>query len=147
MMRFLKSSAILIGLAVFTLACQDVSATGRHSEEPDSEPTLEEAKTVVMKELKTDAYSMRNQTKTAIRDLASREKVALNAIKPVRVESVTWQDGSLGCPKKGMSYTQAQVPGVLIVLSVDSEEHEYHAANGGAPAYCAKSKSPVEDIE
>ena len=33
---------------------------------------------------------------------------------------MTWTDGSLGCPQKGMSYTQALVEGELLLLRVDA---------------------------
>jgi hypothetical protein len=50
---------------------------------------------------------------------------------------VTWSDGSIGCPQKGMSYTQATVPGELLMLRVDSALFQYHARTGGSFAYCA----------
>lgn len=51
-------------------------------------------------------------------------------------EQVTWSDGSLGCPQPGMAYTQALVPGYRIVLQVDGETLNYHAALRGAPSFC-----------
>lgn len=41
-------------------------------------------------------------------------------------ESVTWNDGSLGCPMPGKSYTQAIVPGFLIWLQAEGKIFEVH---------------------
>ena len=40
---------------------------------------------------------------------------------------VTWNDGSLGCPQKGMGYTQALVEGELLLLQTDTGLFQYHA--------------------
>ena len=50
---------------------------------------------------------------------------------------MTWNDGSLGCPTKGMSYTQALVEGELLMLRTDTGLFQYHASAGGPFAYCA----------
>jgi hypothetical protein len=50
---------------------------------------------------------------------------------------VTWNDGSLGCPKKGMSYTQALVEGELLLLRTETGLFQYNAKTRGPFAYCA----------
>ena len=47
-------------------------------------------------------------------DAAQRADVAAGAVKILAVESVTWADGSLGCPEPGMMYTQALVRGYRV---------------------------------
>lgn len=74
-------------------------------------------------------------------DLASRLGVPVDDVEVVSVEEVTWPDGSLGCPRPGMSYTQALVDGLRIVLAVDGVTHHYHAGSGGQPFHCP-SPSP-----
>jgi hypothetical protein len=54
---------------------------------------------------------------------------------------VTFSDGSLGCPKEGMSYTQAQVEGEVLLLRVGTGLFQYHAAGDGPFAYCANPSS------
>lgn len=54
----------------------------------------------------------------------------------VSVEEVDWPDGSIGCPRPGMSYTQAIVNGSRIVLSHDGIGYEFHQAGGRDPFYC-----------
>lgn len=60
-------------------------------------------------------------------DLAQRLAVSSDEIQVVKVESVMWSDGSLGCPQPGMMYTQAVVPGYQITLSAEGQEYDYHA--------------------
>ncbi len=67
----------------------------------------------------------------AIADLADRLGISPEAITTVSVEEVEWPDGSLGLPEPGMMYTQAVVPGYLIVLTAQGREFEYHAARRG----------------
>lgn len=72
----------------------------------------------------------------AIADLADRLDIDPEQIEVVSNEDVTWNDGSIGCPDPGMSYTQALVDGYLIVLSVDDVEHHYHGAGQNDPFLC-----------
>jgi hypothetical protein len=73
----------------------------------------------------------------AIADTADREGVDPSKVVIAAWTPVTWTDGSLGCPQKGMSYTQALVEGELLMLRVDTGLFQYHAPAGGAFAYCA----------
>src|SRR5699024_9726865 len=43
----------------------------------------------------------------AVDDLASKRGVSADDVEVVRVEDVTWRDGSLGCAEPGKMYTQA----------------------------------------
>lgn len=75
----------------------------------------------------------------AVEDLAGRLNVAPSDVVVVSVESVVWPDGSLGCPQPGMGYTQAQVDGSLIVLSVRGVSYDYHSGGVRVPFLCEKS--------
>jgi hypothetical protein len=79
----------------------------------------------------------------AIQDLSGRLGIQSGEIKVVSEKNVTWRDGSLGCPKPGMMYTQALVEGTLIVLRVDDTKYEYHSGGGRAPFYCENPVSPA----
>lgn len=85
----------------------------------------------------------------AIADLAVRiglsESDAASTITVVSVDEVTWRDGSLGCPAKGMQYTQVLTPGSRIVLTHDGLTYEYHAGGGREPFYCATPQAPLPD--
>ena len=75
-------------------------------------------------------------------DLAERLGIQLGEIVLLSMEEVTWRDGSLGCPKPGMQYTQALVDGTLIVLSVDGRQYRYHSGRGGTPFLCENKPDP-----
>ena len=73
----------------------------------------------------------------AIEDTAGREGVSAAEVVIAAWSPVTWSDGSLGCPQKGKSYTQATVDGELLILRVAMGLFQYHARTGGPYAYCA----------
>ncbi|MGL5863983.1 MAG: hypothetical protein ACRCY9_22300, partial [Phycicoccus sp.] len=58
-------------------------------------------------------------------------------VVPTTHQQVTWTDGSLGCPQKGMSYTQAEVSGEVLVVRAGGTTLQYHARVGGPFVYCA----------
>ncbi len=70
------------------------------------------------------------------------EEAALDAgvdaseVEVFTAEAVTWNDGSLGCPQPGMSYTQALVPGYRVVLEVDGEQLHFHSDSSGEFGLC-----------
>ena len=76
------------------------------------------------------------QVTEAILDLSGRLGVQDSDVRLIVERDVTWRDGSLGCPKEDMMYTQALVEGSLILLRVDDAEYEYHSGGGRAPFYC-----------
>lgn len=69
-------------------------------------------------------------------DAAKRSGLAASQLPLVAAESVTWSDGSLGCPKPGMLYTQALVPGYRVKLKVGNEVWDYHAGERGGLVLC-----------
>ena len=76
----------------------------------------------------------------ALDDAANRSTTARADIKVTSAEGVTWPDGSLGCPKPGMMYTQALVAGYRIVLQADEQTLNYHAMSRGRPLFCPASR-------
>ncbi len=69
--------------------------------------------------------------KTVKEDLAVRLNVSIDELEVIKAESITWNDGSLGCPKPGQNYTQALVPGYWIILLRGNEEYDYRASEQG----------------
>jgi hypothetical protein len=57
------------------------------------------------------------------------------------VQSVTWPDGSMGCPQPGRMYTQALVPGWRIVLREGGRERIYHASARGRWLPCPAGRA------
>lgn len=64
-------------------------------------------------------------------DLVARLSTGDANISVVVAESVTWNDGSLGCPEPGRMYTQAIVPGYRVVLELAGRRYFYHADSAG----------------
>lgn len=79
----------------------------------------------------------RPEVKAAMQDAAGRAGIVAGDVQIGGYMAVTWADGSLGCPQKGMAYTQMTVEGELLLLRVDQRTMEYHARQGGSFTYCA----------
>jgi hypothetical protein len=75
-------------------------------------------------------------------DAARQTGIGEERIDVIRAESVTWNDGSLGCPEPGMVYTQALVDGYHVVLDVDGEELDYRVDSGGGFRVCESPNRP-----
>jgi hypothetical protein len=80
-----------------------------------------------------------------VADAASGAGVDPSDVRVVTAESVTWSDGSLGCPEPGMMYTQALVPGYRVVVEIDGGELHFHASESGDLAFCEDPQPPVDD--
>jgi hypothetical protein len=77
-----------------------------------------------------------DEVEAALADASARSGVPADAIAVASALAVTWSDGSLGCPQPDMMYTQALVPGYVLVLEVAGERVEYHGAAGEDPFPC-----------
>lgn len=87
------------------------------------------------------------QVLAARQELAERLGIDLSAIMIDTARRVHWANGAVGCPEPGMAYSQAIVPGVLILLRVNGEVHRYHAGRGRQPFYCPadRAQAPAPD--
>ncbi len=56
----------------------------------------------------------------------------------VSAESVTWQNGALGCPSPGMSYTQALIDGMRVIVRVDATTYDYRFGTDDRPKLCPR---------
>jgi hypothetical protein len=92
----------------------------------------------------TDVLEQDN-VQAAVADLAKRESADEADVTVAGYHSVTWRDGSIGCPKPGMMYTQALVPGHLLVLKLEDQLYSYHSGGDGKFAYCANPVLPPLD--
>lgn len=73
-------------------------------------------------------------------DVAHRTGLDPGAIRLGSAESVTWQDGSLGCPQPGVMYTQMLVPGYRVRIEAGGRSWVYHTAKSGIPMLCRSDK-------
>ena len=69
-------------------------------------------------------------------DAATRSGMSASDIYAVRAEAALWNDGSLGCPKPDISYTQAQVDGYWVVLKAGDTLLDYRASQSGFFTFC-----------
>jgi len=63
-------------------------------------------------------------------DLTERLAISADQVEFIVYETVTWRDGSLGCPMPGMAYTQALQDGYRIQLQVGDQQYDYHGGRG-----------------
>ncbi len=75
-------------------------------------------------------------------DAADRAGVDPEAIEVLQAENVTWNDGSLGCPEPGMSYTMALVDGYHVILAAEGEEFDYRVSAQGGFKLCESGGRP-----
>jgi len=64
-------------------------------------------------------------------DLTKRANIGAGDADVIKAEAVTWNDGSLGCPKPGEMYTHALVPGYRVVLQHAGTQYDYRATERG----------------
>lgn len=72
----------------------------------------------------------------AVADLARRRDVDPAAIAVLEARAVVWPDGSLGCPRPGLEYTQVLQEGVLIRLQLGDRTYAYHGGGSRMPELC-----------
>ncbi len=84
---------------------------------------------------------MDQQISDAVTDLATRIGIEGDSIKVSQARAVSWGSSALGCPEEGMNYTQAIVPGVLLILEVDRSYYRYHGRTGSSLFYCPKDRA------
>ena len=69
-------------------------------------------------------------------DLVRRTGKTGQDLRLVRDQAVTWNDGSLGCPRPGEAYPQVLVPGYWVVYVVGDREFDYRADERGHFRLC-----------
>lgn len=53
-------------------------------------------------------------------------------------ERVTWNDGSWGCPKPGVSYLQARTPGMRVIVEAGGASYDYRFGASDTPVLCTR---------
>jgi hypothetical protein len=130
---------------------ENIKATSTPSE-PEAEPPTPVLKSIStpMKDPENPSPVLDESLKSLIdqakEDLSERLGVELAVINLVSAEAVSWPDGSLGCPEKGMAYAQVITPGYLIVLEVNNVDYEYHASRDTVGVRCKDPQPPVPGI-
>jgi hypothetical protein len=76
-----------------------------------------------------------------VADAATIAGVDPDAVKLVSVKPVTWPDGSLGCPKPGVMYTQSVVPGFHVIVRAGDQKLDYRVGRAGTAKRCDSGAS------
>jgi len=100
--------------------------------------------TAVLLAMTLDMTSLHQEV---LADAGRRSGIAVDRIRVVQSDAVTWRDGSLGCPEPGRMYTQALIRGYLIRVQADATVLEYHASTRGQWLYCPAERAiaPLPD--
>jgi hypothetical protein len=77
-----------------------------------------------------------------VADAAERTGIDPDAVEVLQAVTVTWNDGSLGCPERGMTYTMALVDGYHVILAADGEEFDYRVTGQGGFRLCEDGGRP-----
>jgi hypothetical protein len=79
-------------------------------------------------------------------DLAQRFSISADQITVESVEAVVWPDGSLGCPRPDMVYTQVLRDGARIRLRVGQQVYNYHSGGNRPPFLCENPAKNNESV-
>lgn len=137
-MRLIRTSiksaliAASAGSMIMIAACGSNNEQDTQAIHPDT--------AVQQAEIPAAPLSVSEQIEFARQDLAQRQAEDVSAVTLVAARHVTWNSGALGCPGPGANYTQALVPGLLIVLKAGNDQFSYHARSNGIPFYCPKDR-------
>jgi hypothetical protein len=132
-MAAMRMVLTVLGLAALVTGCADGSSgeTGSPAADPTGSATPASG---------TPAGSLDpalgGLVQPVIADAAARLAVEPSAVALVSIEAVTWNDGSLGCPKPGEMYTQALVDGHRIVVGAGGTTLDYRVIGPGAFRVC-----------
>ena len=80
-----------------------------------------------------------------VADAATVAGVDPAAVTLVSVKPVTWTDGSLGCPKPGVMYTQSVVPGFHVIVRAGDRKLDYRVGRAGTAKRCDSGTSTGSD--
>jgi len=77
----------------------------------------------------------------AVADLSERTGIAADDITVTKASVVNWGSSAVGCPRVGMNYTQAIVPGVLLLLEAGGKTYRYHGDSKSTLFYCPDDRA------
>ena len=141
-MEKLIRPALQLGACTLFLAgaaCKEDSATPP----PGTSGTTEAAPPVTEPGNNAESIGDRltDRVSAAVAELSERTGISPDAITVTKASMVNWGSSAVGCPRKGMNYTQAIVPGVLLLLEADGRIYRYHGGSKGELFYCPDSRA------
>jgi len=85
--------------------------------------------------------ALKAMVEAALDDAARRTKTDRTKLTVLSAESVTWSDGSLGCPSRVRRTRRRWVPGHRIRIQAGAEVLDYHVGRRGVPVLCPAGRS------
>jgi hypothetical protein len=79
-------------------------------------------------------------------DASARTGAPKESIEIVTAEARTWPDGSLGCPQRGMAYTQVVTEGYQVIVRVAGQTLDYRGSGRGGFRLCEPAKPAVSPV-
>lgn len=140
--RFVLITAVIVGLVTACGAAPQTAPTPTSMPVVPS-PTATPSDTT--RDLETPAPTIERD---AVAFLADNLDVDAEQMDVVSIESVMWDDASLGCPKPGEMYAQVVTPGYRVVLQVNDTEYEVHTDEAGEKmVLCEGDNSDTRDLD
>lgn len=82
-------------------------------------------------------------TELAYSTLSREIGAKIEDIELIHLAKFNWPNSAIGCPKPGLQYTQAIVPGFLALLSHRNKRYRIHIGNGRA-VVCELARIPLK---
>lgn len=79
-------------------------------------------------------------------DLSKRLGIDISKVGLINSTPVTWENGSLGCPAEGKSYSQEERSGFLIIVGARNVEYTYHSDGLEKFIWC-NGNIPVQPLD
>ena len=137
----MRSGLVVTVLVLALSACFDDSPSGTEEsavDETSQSPSADDTPSSSGTPTDPPPGSETPAVRQSVADLAAMLGVGASEVEVLAIEEVTWRDGSRGCARRGVMYTQALIEGSRITLRVDDTTYEYHAGGSGPPALCAR---------
>ena len=123
----------------FCLACV-LNLVACSATEPENAPVTGQSgismETTIPDSTLPDRNGLDGVIDAAKRDLSQRLGIEPGAISITEARAVTWRSSAAGCPRPGMNYAQALVPGHLVVLAAGQRTYAFHSAGDALPFFC-----------
>src|SRR5262245_13332630 len=69
-------------------------------------------------------------------DAAQRTGADPSAVQVVEAAATSWNNGALGCPERGVLYTQAIVDGYQVIVEANGQKLDYRVPDQGGFKVC-----------
>jgi hypothetical protein len=134
---------IQLGVCALVLTCAACSQNDAEAPADKTAGSAEPSRQAQESDMNNSSIGeiLTQQVSGAVADLSARTGIAADAIVVSEARSVQWGSGAIGCPKEGMNYTQAIVPGVLLLLEADGTVYRYHGRTGKRLVYCPAERA------